>query len=152
MCWYMAVQSPPLVLIFDVKRLDPFNDKYFKKFVTTGDKFDFVVWPCILLHKNGPILAKGVAQAMKADSTKENSSDQVVKKESSVSSNANSNQTLPDKKEADLHDIPQEIPQLRQGNAKWPQQPKAQSYHEGGKTDQKPKNFERTIHCMSTHI
>nr|XP_022321254.1 uncharacterized protein LOC111123295 [Crassostrea virginica] len=148
MCWYMAVQSPPLALVFDVKRLDPFNDKYFKKFVTTGDKFDFVVWPCILLHKNGPILAKGVAQAMRADSTKEIFSGQVVNKQRSLHTTANGSQNSPDKKEEEMNDRPKEMPQSRQGN----QLPKAKSFHGVMKTDENPKNYVSKIPIQSTRI
>lgn len=35
--------------------------------MTSGDRFDFLVWPCTLLHKDGPIVAKGIAEATTAD-------------------------------------------------------------------------------------
>ncbi|XP_062610715.1 uncharacterized protein LOC134272507 [Saccostrea cucullata] len=65
LCWYMAVQSPPMVIISAVQCKGPFDEKYYSRYTATGDLIDYVVWPCTLLHENGPVLAKGVAQATK---------------------------------------------------------------------------------------
>ncbi|XP_061164192.1 reticulocyte-binding protein homolog 2a-like [Saccostrea echinata] len=67
LCWYMAVQSPPMVIVYAVECKGPFDEKYYTRYTATGDLFDYVVWPCTLLHEKGPILAKGVAQATKGD-------------------------------------------------------------------------------------
>lgn len=67
MCWYMVIQTPPMALMFDMKHMHPFDEKYYKKYMTSGDRFDFLVWPCTLLHKDGPIVAKGIAEATTAD-------------------------------------------------------------------------------------
>ncbi|XP_062569644.1 uncharacterized protein LOC134231683 [Saccostrea cucullata] len=65
LCWYMAVQSPPMVIVSAVQCKGPFDEKYYSRYTATGDLIDYVVWPCTLLHENGPVLAKGVAQATK---------------------------------------------------------------------------------------
>ena len=39
-----------------------FNKDLFKEYTTRGKYLDFCVWPAMLLHKDGPILGKGVAQ------------------------------------------------------------------------------------------
>lgn len=67
MCWYMAIQTPPMALMFDMKHMHPFDEKYYKRYMTSGDRFDFLVWPCTLLHKDGPIVAKGIAEATTTD-------------------------------------------------------------------------------------
>lgn len=67
MCWYMAIQTPPMALMFDMRHMHPFDEKYYKKYMTSGDRYDFLVWPCTLLHKDGPIVAKGIAEATTTD-------------------------------------------------------------------------------------
>lgn len=67
MCWYMAIQTPPMALMFDMRHIHPFDEKYYKKYMTSGDRYDFLVWPCTLLHKDGPIVAKGIAEATTTD-------------------------------------------------------------------------------------
>lgn len=69
MCWYMAIQTPPMALMFDMRHMHPFDEKYYKKYMTSGDRFDFLVWPCTLLHKDGPIVAKGIAEATTTDAS-----------------------------------------------------------------------------------
>jgi hypothetical protein len=39
-----------------------FNADMYKAYTVSGTHVDFVVWPPLLLHEHGPILAKGVAQ------------------------------------------------------------------------------------------
>lgn len=59
--WLSAVQDPPLMLSLN-KSHDRFDTNMFKDYTKRGPYVDFVVWPALLLHKNGPLLAKGVAQ------------------------------------------------------------------------------------------
>ena len=56
----MAVQDPPLVLNKDTQ--DKFDTNRFKDYTKPGRFVEYVVWPALLLHESGPLLAKGVAQ------------------------------------------------------------------------------------------
>lgn len=53
-----------------VDRLDrgaTFDTEKFRKYSSSGeDKFDYLVWPAMLLHQGGPLLAKGVAQPIQS--------------------------------------------------------------------------------------
>ncbi|XP_060552374.1 optineurin-like [Ruditapes philippinarum] len=65
LCWLMAVQDPPLEFAqlkeqWGNKR---FDTSIYKPYTQTGAFVDFVVWPPLYLHKDGQLLAKGVAQA-----------------------------------------------------------------------------------------
>ena len=62
LCWLMSVQDPPVIIDFTAVRGTDIDDKKFRKFTKTGTKIDFLVWPVIRLHKNGPPLQKGVVQ------------------------------------------------------------------------------------------
>lgn len=57
----MSVQDPPVVLETAVQSGEFDSDK-FKTYTKTGKKVDFIVWPPLMLHSNGPLLCKGVAQ------------------------------------------------------------------------------------------
>ncbi|XP_060552376.1 coiled-coil domain-containing protein 89-like isoform X2 [Ruditapes philippinarum] len=63
LCWFMNVQDPPLVFGHTPKKNDEFDGNYFKFYTSTGSKFEYMVWPALLLKENGAILSKGVAQA-----------------------------------------------------------------------------------------
>lgn len=39
-----------------------FNKESFNEYTKRGKYLDYVVWPVIFLHRNGPLLKKGVAQ------------------------------------------------------------------------------------------
>nr|XP_034301693.1 autophagy-related protein 23 isoform X25 [Crassostrea gigas] len=62
LCWLMSVQDPPVVIDFIAVHGQAIDDKILRKFTKTGSKIDFLVWPVIRLHKNGPLLQKGVVQ------------------------------------------------------------------------------------------
>lgn len=62
LCWLMSVQDPPVIIDFTAARGTDIDDQKFRKFTKTGTKIDFLVWPVIRLHKNGPPLQKGVVQ------------------------------------------------------------------------------------------
>ncbi|XP_061188657.1 centrosomal protein of 63 kDa-like [Saccostrea echinata] len=64
LCWLMSVQDPPVVIDFTAVRGQVVDDKMLRKFTKTGSKIDFLVWPMIRLHKNGPLLQKGVVQPL----------------------------------------------------------------------------------------
>lgn len=64
--WQTTLQNPPLFLDVSTKPGTAFpNEKYYKgylKKVTENSKIDYVVWPTLYLHENGPVLSRGVAQ------------------------------------------------------------------------------------------
>ena len=59
--WHTQIQSPPIYLDFETT-----NKDWFKKFTSPGNVIDYIVWPVVFLHENGPLLAKGIAQFSKA--------------------------------------------------------------------------------------
>ena len=63
LCWYMAIQEPPVVIIFQKTAADEQFDKdVYKAYTQVGKKLDFVVWPAVYLHKDGPMICRGTAQ------------------------------------------------------------------------------------------
>lgn len=62
--WYMLLQEPPMVLISKIIRKSDFDSHLFRPYTKSGDKYDFLVWPALLLHENGPVVEKGVAQPL----------------------------------------------------------------------------------------
>ncbi|XP_060078853.1 uncharacterized protein LOC132558323 [Ylistrum balloti] len=62
-CWAMVMQSPRMEFLFPTEVHGvKFNKNHFKQFVHSGETLDFVVWPALATHKNGPLLVKGVVQ------------------------------------------------------------------------------------------
>lgn len=65
LCWLMEIQSPPVVFgkLMEQGTQERFDSTTYKPYTKTGAFIDFVVWPPLYLHKQGQLLAKGVAQA-----------------------------------------------------------------------------------------
>lgn len=61
--WYMQIQDPPAVLLFVKGDNDVVT--YFRPYTSSGSKLEYIVWPAMLLHENGPMVSKGVAQFSK---------------------------------------------------------------------------------------
>ncbi|XP_053382818.1 putative leucine-rich repeat-containing protein DDB_G0290503 isoform X2 [Mercenaria mercenaria] len=62
-CWYMVIQDPPIVFAPEPGKGSNLNtDDLLKPYARSGTHVDYVVWPALLLHEGGPVLAKGVAQ------------------------------------------------------------------------------------------
>lgn len=59
----MAIQDPLMYLAEHLPPDSKFDKNEYKEFVKSGDKVKFMVWPALYLHKNGPLLHKGVVQA-----------------------------------------------------------------------------------------
>ena len=59
-CWLMSVQDPPMYLEFNEQSHDRL-----RRFTQSGSTLEFYVWPSLYLHKEGPLMAKGVAQFSK---------------------------------------------------------------------------------------
>ena len=64
-CWMMVCHSPPLHLEWNYKG-HSFDLQILKPFTESGNMVDFVVWPVTFLHKDGPLLCKGVAQGARS--------------------------------------------------------------------------------------
>lgn len=61
-CWMMAIQDPPMKLDFGPAQNEKFDKEVFRCYTITGKKVQFMVWPAVFLHKNGPLVTKGVLQ------------------------------------------------------------------------------------------
>ena len=71
LCWTMQIQDPPMHLEFDSSA--DIDKSVFRLFTRNGNILDFVVWPALMLHENGPLVHKGVVQPLpkkKEDFTK----------------------------------------------------------------------------------
>ncbi|VDI68012.1 Hypothetical predicted protein [Mytilus galloprovincialis] len=63
LCWFIAIQDPMMHLDEDVHEGTGFDKNIYKEFVQSGNTVRYIVWPALFLHKNGPLLYKGVVQA-----------------------------------------------------------------------------------------
>ena len=64
-CWFMAVQDPAVYIDTTSKIPTTFDENYYKAYTRAGKKIQFIVWPVLYLHKDGPLMGKGVAQGSK---------------------------------------------------------------------------------------
>jgi len=62
----MCIQDPPLVMEYENLEGKPVDRSKFNLYARNATITEFVVWPALLLHKNGPILAKGVVKPVKS--------------------------------------------------------------------------------------
>lgn len=69
LCWMMHIQDPPMVLDFG-SSAEIVDKNVFRFFTRSGELVDFVVWPAVLLHDNGPLIQKGVVQPFKKHTEK----------------------------------------------------------------------------------
>ena len=60
----MAVNDPPVHMIGDLKSGEVIDTNLFRHYTTSGDYVEYVVWPALLLNKQGPVISKGVVQAI----------------------------------------------------------------------------------------
>lgn len=60
----MTLQDPPMFLLSKIIRKADFDSDLFRPYTKSGDKYDFLVWPPLVLHENGPVVVKGVAQPL----------------------------------------------------------------------------------------
>ncbi|KAK3099138.1 hypothetical protein FSP39_000026 [Pinctada imbricata] len=58
--WYCNVQHPKLLLEWE-REGDILKD-YLKPYTRSGHTIDYQVWPTLFLHKDGPVLLKGIVQ------------------------------------------------------------------------------------------
>lgn len=64
LCLYMCVQDPAVYIDSDVPKGKFDKDKY-RAYTKSGEEYAFLVWPPLFLHKEGPMLGKGIAQGSK---------------------------------------------------------------------------------------
>lgn len=84
-CWIMSVQDPPVTMCFKCRQNKKFDKSLFSEYTQTGDVYDFLVWPALLLHEGGPLLRKGIAQPkQKKKSGKGRKKSKIVKQQTSV--------------------------------------------------------------------
>lgn len=62
--WYMNIQDPPMAFHSVINRGAVLDKNYFRFFSKRGLTIDYVVWPALLLHDDGEVAMKGVAQAL----------------------------------------------------------------------------------------
>ena len=67
LCWLLNVQDPPCFIKCGLHRGDKFNDDDYKRYMSSGEEVNYIVWPAMYLYKGGPIISKGVVQAMSTD-------------------------------------------------------------------------------------
>lgn len=90
LCWLMVLQDPAVVIGDAPCNGVDFDTNIFKPYTQTGPKFDYMVWPPLYLHKDGPLLERGVAQAFGKELVKDrrrnkNSPDTVLSDETTSS-------------------------------------------------------------------
>ena len=63
--WLMYVHDPPMHLEWLTKDQEgkSFQTELYKAFTRSGTLFDYCIWPVVRLRRDGPLLAKGIAQA-----------------------------------------------------------------------------------------
>ncbi|KAJ8297679.1 hypothetical protein KUTeg_024210 [Tegillarca granosa] len=65
LCWLMRIRDPKIHMVYDLEsKKDDFNNEMFRYYTRTGKHMDYLVWPALFLYENGPLLSKGVAQAL----------------------------------------------------------------------------------------
>ncbi|XP_053400847.1 uncharacterized protein LOC128557480 [Mercenaria mercenaria] len=60
--WLMKIQNPPIAFKWQT-RDETFDRERFTFYTKRGDKVGQMVWPAVLLHKDGPLMSKGIVQA-----------------------------------------------------------------------------------------
>ena len=59
--WMMKIQDTPMVM-FWARQNDKFDRNKFSEYTRRGDIIEYAIWPGILLHKDGPLVSKGIVQ------------------------------------------------------------------------------------------
>lgn len=63
-CWLMVDRDHPIYIKTSEKRGSEFDTYLYKYYTRSGQMVDYIVWPALFLHENGPLLCKGIAQPM----------------------------------------------------------------------------------------
>lgn len=62
LCWFMQTTQPPIHLSARIPDDGRMNNDIFRAYMKSGTEVDYIVWPAMYLHENGPLLSKGIAQ------------------------------------------------------------------------------------------
>lgn len=62
LCWSMVIKEPIMFLLYDQLEGKTVDKNCFSLYTVKGSIIDFVIWPALLLHENGPLLSKGTVQ------------------------------------------------------------------------------------------
>ncbi|XP_053399686.1 golgin subfamily A member 6-like protein 22 [Mercenaria mercenaria] len=68
--WLLVIQDPPVVFHPIAEKGDVLDLDIYKSYKTTGRYITFTVFPALLLHEDGPVLAMGVAEGDDQPKTK----------------------------------------------------------------------------------
>lgn len=60
----MVDRDNPIYMKSSEKRGSEFDTDLYRYYTRSGQKVDYIVWPALFLHENGPLLCKGIAQPM----------------------------------------------------------------------------------------
>ncbi|XP_021352050.1 uncharacterized protein LOC110449489 isoform X2 [Mizuhopecten yessoensis] len=71
-CWLMCTQDPPVFIGSEADVGSAFDGNVYKPYTISGTIVSYNVWPPLLLHKNGPLLVKGIVQPIKVPRAKKN--------------------------------------------------------------------------------
>ncbi|KAH3842739.1 hypothetical protein DPMN_116243 [Dreissena polymorpha] len=74
----MNVHDPPVVFAKTPAETAKFNTDLYKPYTQSGEFMKFLVWPELLLHEGGSVIARGVAQGFKAHEKLESSDSALV--------------------------------------------------------------------------
>ncbi|XP_052077699.1 uncharacterized protein LOC127715633 isoform X4 [Mytilus californianus] len=69
LCWHVLSSNPPMTIDYENFEQQPIDPNKFNKYNRSGTTVEYVVWPALLLHKDGPVLAKGTVQTNYEDKT-----------------------------------------------------------------------------------
>jgi hypothetical protein len=67
LCWMMRIQDPPIHMDTNFPTNSEFDSNKMRSYTKAGKFVHFVVWPTFFLHKDGPLLGKGVVQGSKKE-------------------------------------------------------------------------------------
>ncbi|XP_076070246.1 uncharacterized protein LOC143041953 isoform X3 [Mytilus galloprovincialis] len=62
LCWHALSSNPPMAIDYENFEEQAMDPNKFNKYNRSGTTVEYVVWPALLLHKDGPVLAKGTVQ------------------------------------------------------------------------------------------
>lgn len=62
LCWMMYVQEPAMELVFEFYAGQDIDENQVKAYRKRGLKINYLVWPLLLLHHDGPVAQKGIVQ------------------------------------------------------------------------------------------
>ena len=58
----MQIQDPPVFIEWEFPKETKIDTNILRSYTKAGEIVDFIVWPVLYLHKDGPVLNKGVVQ------------------------------------------------------------------------------------------